>query len=241
MRRFISVTIVLIAFATTSVFADVYIKQKSHTDEFSVMGQTQPAKDEINDIWIGKDKFAMHSKAMAIIIDLNANKMYWVNHASKSFVPMDLPLDLANYFPPQWQKMMEGVSITVNPTGEEKTINNWKCGGYDVTMNVMMMKMKMKTWASPDVPFDWKAYNEKLFPMFAQAMMRLDEKSVKEFLKIKGYTIRQEMTMDMMGSEMKSWQQVVEISKKPAPDGTYSPPNGYTKKDKFDMMDMQKR
>jgi len=241
MKRIITVILVLFAFSTVSLTADIYIKQKQHTDEFSMMGQTQPAKDEISDMWIGKDKFAMHGKEMSIIIDLNAKKMYMINHKNKSYVAMDLPLDLSKYFPPQLQQMMQGVTVKVNPTGEKKTINNWKCEGYDVKMNIMMMDMTQKVWASTDVPFDWKAFNEKMFPQFTQAMMRLDEDAVQEFLKIKGFQIRTEMTMSIMGTDMKQWTEVVEISKKSAPAGTYSFPEGYAKKDKFDMADMQKR
>jgi len=49
------------------------------------------------------------------------------------------------------------------------------------------------------------------------------------------------MTMNIMGADMKQWTEVVEISKKSASAATYSFPEGYTKKDKFDMADMQKR
>jgi len=91
------------------------------------------------------------------------------------------------------------------------------------------------------VPFDWEAFNEKIFPQFAQAMLRLDEDAIKEFLKIKGFQVRTEMTMNIMGADMKQWMETDEISKKSAPAGTYSAPEGYTKKDKFDMKDIQRR
>lgn len=152
---------------------------------------------------------------------------------------MDLPLDLEKYFPAQMMQMMKGITVKVTPTGETKIINEWKCDGYDTEMNIMMMKMKMKIWASTDVPFDWKEFNEKMYPLMSQAMFRLDEKAMEEFKKIKGYQIRQDISMDMMGTEMNSWSEVVEITKKSAPAGVYAPPEGYTKSDKIDMMNMR--
>jgi len=44
-----------------------------------------------------------------------------------------------------------------------------------------------------------------------------------------------------MGTDMESWTEVVEISEKAAPTGTYSVPESYSKKDKFGMKDLQKR
>ena len=38
------------------VQADFYIKQKNHTDGFSMMGQSQPAIDQIFVTWMGQDK-----------------------------------------------------------------------------------------------------------------------------------------------------------------------------------------
>jgi hypothetical protein len=108
-------------------------------------------------------------------------------------------------------------------------------------MKIMMMDMKQKVWASTDVPFDWKAFNEKMLPQFTQAMMNIGGDAMDELLKIKGFQIRTDMSMNMMGADMKSWTEVSEIAEKSAPAGIYSVPEGYTKKDKFSMMDLQKK
>jgi hypothetical protein len=41
------------------------------------------------------------------------------------------------------------------------------------------------------------------------------------------------MTMNMMGANMRVTTEVVEVSQKPAPAGTYSVPVGYKKQDKL--------
>jgi len=81
MKKFIALIGVLLIFASASFAADVYVKQTTHTDESSMMGQSQPAKDDINEMWIGKDKFAMVSSETTIIINLDDKKMYMINHS----------------------------------------------------------------------------------------------------------------------------------------------------------------
>jgi len=138
-------------------------------------------------------------------------------------------------------QMMGNVSVEVTETGQTEKIGQWNCVIYNMKMNMMMMTMNHKIWASADVPFDWKTYMQDMYSQFAMVTMRLNEDSVKEMGKIQGFQIKSEMSMDMMGTEMKSSNEVVEILNKAAPAGVYSAPQGYTKKDKFGMADFQNR
>jgi len=241
MKRIFNIIFILFLFASLSYSADVYVKQQSHTDAFEVMGQSQPAKDEVNHIWLGNDKMATHGKEQSVIINLNDEKMYMINHQNKTYVEMDLPLDISQYFPPQFSQMMGSITVKVTPTNESVKIREWNCSGYDVEMNIMMMTTKQKIWASTDVPFDWKMYSEKMLPKLIQSTMMLGEDSAEEFMKIKGFQIKTESTMNMMGTDVKSTSEVVEITEKDAPAGTYQPPSDYEKRDKFSMQEMQRR
>jgi hypothetical protein len=240
------VTLIVFSFAFLS--ADVYIKQKVHTGAFEMMGQKTPAKDEINEQWIGKNKFAQVMSKQTIIIDLDNNKLFMVIHGSKSYLETSLPLDMAKLFPAQMAQMMSMMKIDakVTPNGQTKKIGDWNCSGYDIEMNItamMQMKMNMTVWASTDVPFDWKAYSEKMYPSVMKATMstmNIGENVINEFKKIKGFQVATEMSMNMMGANVNVTSEVVEISNKTAPPNTYSPPAGYTKKTQLSMMDMQK-
>lgn len=231
----------LVILLTGVSLADVYIKQNSHTDAIEMMGQSQPAQDEVNHLWLGDNKMAMHSEKQSVIINLDEKKMMMIDHQDKTYVEMDLPLDMSKYFPPQLEQMMGQMKVSVTPTEKTQTINGYDCKAYDVKINFMMMEMDQTVWASKDVPFDWKSYSEKMLPMMQQAMMRLGSEALDEFKKIEGFQIKTEMTMNMMGSEMNSYTEVVKIDKKDAPEGTYSLPEGYTQKEKFSMGDLQRR
>ncbi len=225
-----------------SLSADIYVKTKSHSDAMTMMGQTQPAKDSFNETWFAEDKMAMLAEGQIYIVDLKKNMMFIVNVNAKSYVESTLPLDIAKLLPPEMAAMagMLSMTATVNATGEKKKIGNWNCQGFDVKMTIMGMAMPMKIWASADVPFDTSKYMA-LFSNVLKGQMRLDDASVKEFQKIKGFQIASEVNAEMMGAKIRQTTEVVEISQKAAPAGTFAPPAGFTKKDKLSMEELNKR
>lgn len=236
-------TIILTVFCAVFLTADIYVKQLNHTDAISFMGQQQPAKDEYKDMWFGKNKMALHGDDQSFIFNLDENVAYMIYHKKKTYIELKLPLDMSQYLPAEASQMLQmigEISITVTPTGETQKIKEWKCDGYDINMSMMMMNLKMKVWACPDVPIDWKKFSEKMLQM-ANPTMPLSEKAIQEFMKIKGFQIKTEMSMSMMGADMKSYQEVVELMEKSAPAETYSAPAGYTKQNKLSMEDMRRR
>jgi hypothetical protein len=221
--------------------ADIYVKSKTHTDAFAMMGQNQPAKDEVAEQWFNDDQFAALTPEMTIIVDLKKSTVDIINHKNKTYIESGLPFDFTSILDPQLAQMMGQMmkmTVTAAPNGQTKTIGQWKCEGYDVTINMMMMPMKMAVWATTDVPFDVAKF-QSLYTNVMKAQMRLDDASVKEMMKVKGYWILTDMSMEMMGTKMHTTNEVQEITKKAAPGGIYSVPAGYTKKDKLSMQDMQ--
>jgi hypothetical protein len=108
-------------------------------------------------------------------------------------------------------------------------------------MTIMGMAMKMRSWVSTDVPFDFAAFNAKFLANMLKGQMRLDDASAKEFAKMKGYQIASDLTGDIMGAKMHNTTEVVEITKKSAPAGTYAVPAGFTKTATLSLDALQKR
>jgi hypothetical protein len=219
--------------------ADVYIKTNTHTDAFEMMGQKQPAKDDITEQWVGNNQMVNKTGDKIMIMDMNKNSMYIVSTKDKSYVETTLPLDMAKLLPKEAASMMSMMKVTVKvtPNGQTQKVSKWNCSGYDVDMNMMMMQMKMKIWATTEVPFDWKSFAK--MSTNVSKMQFMDDAAISEFMKINGFQVASEMSMDMMGSKMKVTSQVVEISQKPAPAGIYSVPAGFTKKNMLSMEDVR--
>src|SRR4030065_1814835 len=223
--------------------ADIYIKAKTHTDAFAVMGQSQPAKDETTEQWMGDDKFATITPELSIVVDMKKNMLYWINHGKKSYVESPLPFDFTKMVDPQMAQMMSQMmkmTVTVTPNGQTNTIGQWKCSGYDVAINVMMMPMKMSVWASTDVPFDLDKFM-KLYANVIKAQLRPPHAAIQEMMKVKGYWIATETNAEIMGAKMHNTTEVIEISKKSPDASVYSVPARHAQKDKLTMQDMQNR
>ena len=232
-------TVFLVLAVAVLLTADVYIKTNVHTDAFAMMGQNQPAKDEIMEQWFGNNQLANITGDKIMIMDMNKNVMLIVNPKEKSYVETTLPLDMSKLVPKEAAPMLSMMKVTVKvtPNGQTKKINQWNCNGYDVDMNMMMMQMKMKAWATTEVSFDWKAF-AKMYANISK-MQFMDDASIAELMKINGYQVASEMSMNVMGANMKVTSQVVEIAQKTAPAGIYSVPAGFTKKDSLSMQDLR--
>jgi hypothetical protein len=235
--------LVLVLTAAPVFAADVFVTVKTHSDAMSVMGQSQPAKDDVSQQWFSATKAAQNGKETGFIVDLDKQTAYMVNHADKSYVEMPMPIDLKKILPPEAQAMapMMQMSATVAATTETKQIGPYACTGYDATMTVMGMQMKFRIWASTSVPGDLASFAAKMMPAFMKGTMRLDDKSVDEFAKIKGFQIATELTGDVMGAKIRTTTEVVEIVEKTAPAGTYEPPAGYAKKATLSLQDLQRK
>ncbi|MDY0295922.1 MAG: DUF4412 domain-containing protein [Acidobacteriota bacterium] len=237
--------VTILAFAAGLAQADIYIKQSTHTNEVTMMGQTTPAKDTVTEQWIGKNRFASHMENQSVIMNLEENMMYMINHQNKSYIPMQLPVDMTDYMPPEvagmMKSMMGSITVKVTPNNETRTVAGLPCQGYDVTMDMMMMKMNMKVFASEKVGFDWQKVSEQMTSEMLKAQMRLSEEAVKEMQKVKGYWMAMETTVNVMGQDIRTTMEVTEIAEKAPTADAYAVPQGYTKKDKFTMGDLQQQ
>lgn len=242
MKRVAAAFLVLML-ATPAFAADVLVRIKTHSDPMSIGGQSQPARDSVAEQWYGPGKTAQSSGDGGFIVDLAKNAVYMVNHRTKSYVPMAIPIDIVKILPPEVaaQAPMMQMTATVTPTAETKTVGAWRCTGYDVALTMMGMPMTMRVWASTDVPAALLDFAAKVTPVFLQGQMRLTDESMKEFAKIKGFQVATELTATVMGAQMRTTTEVVEIVEKPAPAGTFEPPAGYAQKATLSLQDLQRR
>ena len=238
-------------FATVQARADIYMKQKVHTDELKMMGQTQPAKDEISVIWLGENLARMDQGAATSSILLGDKKiLYMLDHNKKTYAEM--PLDLEKMFdeaaeagagddaetaeakkkmPGFMKNLMKGVmgsmSAKVTETGETKKIGSWNCRKYIIEMDMGMGKSVAEAWATEDLKIDYSLYFTSANAMLASQPGF--DKIVKEMQKVKGVVVYQIAKISVMGADMTSTTELLECTNMSAPAGNYDLPAGYKK------------
>ncbi|MGB9906293.1 MAG: hypothetical protein ACPLRR_02765 [Candidatus Saccharicenans sp.] len=249
--RLLSAVVIMLGWlllGAVSIKADVYIKQKTHTDGFTIMGQTQPAKDEITVTWIAKDKSRTDDgETKTTILRLDKGLLYQIDHQKKTY--REMPLNIkqmidenvaeqdqeAKEFAAMAQEMAEAfaesLEVTVTETPEKKKIGNWNCRKYIINTKMAMGDVASEAWASPELNIDWKSYL-----MLTNAMMagspgfeKMIDKIYKEMSKLKGMIVLQLNKTKVMETEVNSTTELQEFGEKTPPAGAYDVPAGYKK------------
>jgi hypothetical protein len=218
------------------VHADVYMKKNHHTDPMKMMGMTTPAKDETAVTWIADGKMSTDSPESMVIVRMDKDVMYNVMKKEKKYMEIPLSKMMETIADPKMAEAMKGLAgqmkISVTETSETKTINGWKCRKYIQVMEMPMMgPVSSEVWASPDIKIDYEMYFKSAAAVYARmpGMSGSLAEIVKEMKKIKGMPVLTTTTMKMMGSEMKSSEELVEVKEDKAPASVFEVPAGYKK------------
>lgn len=223
--------------------ADIYMKQKQHTDATRIMGMSQPARDALVEIWITEKGFRSDDPARSTILLGKEQKIIMMDHAAKTYMEQPMNMDdmmagMGGGKSPEDQaamrQMMQGMmkmDASVQETPETKTINNWKCRKYIVTVTSAMGPMKTEVWATEDLKVDKKIYDQLASRMFSAmpGMQSSMESMRKEMEKIKGVHVMTVSTTAMMGQTQKTSTELLEFKEAKAPADIFAIPAGYKK------------
>jgi hypothetical protein len=238
-RRTLTALVVVILSAGIAA-ADIKVVKQTHQDGFTIMGQTQPPEDKEQTTWIGDDRMYMDQGGTATIVRLDLMKLYVIDHDTKSYHVLDLPIDLTKLVPPEMQPMlaMMQFDVTVTPTEERKQVGEWDARRYDMTMTSQMFSMKTTMWVTKVAGYNPEAFNDMYVHLNSLQPGMAD--AIKEMTKIEGLVVEQKGVMTMMGNEVGTSEKTLSIDNLTAPPGTYEPSSEYTEKP-FDFMARMQR
>lgn len=245
MRKILAVIFILL---TGWVFAnaDVYIKIKTHTDSRYDLGEIIPAEDSIEEILIGERKIVFISENPTKIYDLENNLVSIIFPKKKIYAQSPLPLDRSKLLTDQYYSQLQMFKIkgTVRETDETKKIGKWNCKKYELEAWIMdeghrVVEKDISLWMTTEVPFDLDMYGKAAANERKLRDLRYDDDLLSEWNKIKGCQIALEMTSYYRGVARRYYEEVVEISEKNPPEGIYSVPPGYTRKERLSRQDLR--
>ena len=225
----------LLAVVAVPVQADTLLTLKSHQDAFEFQGQSQEAQDGTVEMWIGETAISRDDDTSRVVV--TADKLYLIDHASKTYSVLDLPVDLASLLPEgmaaQLDQMRGQMTLEadVEATDETKEVGEWTARRYDVTLsNKAGLTVDQVIWASEEVGVDAASYN-RLTGTLAE-LQPGGAGWVSELAAMKGFPVLRETTMHL-GPEVAvtTIEELVSVERKDAPAGTFAPPDGYAEKD----------
>jgi len=242
MFRKLQLSAIILLFVCHTLSAGVFMKQKHHSDAVQMMGQTQPAKDFVETIWITEDGFRSDSEERSMIFDAKKKRMVIADHQNKTYHEMNMG---QSPFPAggeggedaaQFQNMMKNMmkmEIDVQPTSERKTIRGWDCKKYILTITMAMGQFNQEIWATETLKVNTSLYEQFSAGMLLSmpGMQQAASQMEAEMKKIKGVQVQNISTNQVMGQTMKSTTELLEFKEGKAPAGLLKIPAGYKKQE----------
>jgi hypothetical protein len=213
----------------------MFIKQKQHTDGYTIAGNTVEGTNEVINVWIGEKGLRSDGQGQSILVRNDTKNVYIIDHTQKEYttVPFsqfDTISDaISNSGLPDFVTNMIKITATVTPTSETKKIGNYNCKKYLQTIKNAAMSSETELWVTKDIKVNVELYKKYLTSMLAAtpAMIQLLGDISKEIAKVDGVYVLSNTVTTAMGNEIKSSAEVLEVKEGSAPAGTYELPAKY--------------
>jgi hypothetical protein len=206
--------------------ADIYIKQKMHTDAFQLKGQSQPAKDVLMTAWLAAGKLRTDTEgASSTILRSDKKTIYMIDHIKKQYAEMSVDFDQLS--PRATKDMAARFAAKVTETSEIKIVKGRHCRRYLVELTMPAGSYRAELWAAEDFKIDYAKFFAALNPMLTD--MPGYEPIFLELKKIKGVPVYQTGKLKTAVAEVGQTSELLEYEEKDAPAGTFEIPAGYEK------------
>lgn len=242
-KRSVKIAIFLGLFALVSpcrAHSDVYMKQRQSS---SGAPTTSGNEESVDEIWMTQEGVRKDNPKKSMIMPLNENKIYKLDHENKTYTEMSLNIgqemeeamgDTDENEKAMFKGFMQNMvkmEALVEPTGETKRIRNWNCKKYLLTLTTMMGPSHQEIWAAPEIKIDEALYER--FRSAETAMMPGMQESMAqmaaEMKKIKGVQVENTSTQKVMNKTVTTVTELLEFRQAQAPGGLFKLPDDYKK------------
>jgi len=242
MKKYLAFSIFLLLF-TSMVFSDFYIKEKYQAGALNNKGKADIDEGTVSEYWIGNDKIAAQTENRTVILDNNANRIYFIFPGTKTYIESQFPMEPSKLRSTEVGNLLSRIQfqMSVSPTSEKKTIKNRSCTKYIISNWVVdgsnrKGEVKRTVWITSDVPFNLDLYWDIVTHLLK--LVSDDQDFFKELEKSKGFPMKSESLRDLNGVPITTTQEIIEVSEKKAPTGIYSVPKGYKKQETLSVPDL---
>jgi hypothetical protein len=243
MRKFVFLVLAACICGTSTVHADVYVKKIIHRDEFYSNGVVTPAADIEIGMWFAGNGMAYHGENWIGVIDTGNDLLYLISKHDSVYFELPLPVDRAVHVSEELDQTLNQYFIegTAEKKDGEKTILGRRCAHFTCKEDITFEEFhfydgERSIWVTEDVPFDWTLWNDM------QNAIRIFFRPREEYLAKLGILIGFELAGEIKrydrGEVITVTTEVVEITDRDAPGGTYAVPEGFSKREMFERSEL---
>jgi hypothetical protein len=214
----------------------MFIKQKNHTDGYTVAGTTVEESNDEMCIWIGEKGLRSDGSSQSILVRPDTKDVYIIDHTNKeySIVPFTQFEAISDAIStsglPDFVTNMVKLTATITPTTETKKIGKYNCTKFLQSIKNVAMSSETELWITKDIKVNIELYKKYLSSMLTATpgMSQLLGDISKELNKIDGVYVQSSTVTTAMGNEFKSSTEVLEVKEGNPPAGIYELPAKYT-------------
>ena len=199
----------------------------------------QPAIDETSTLWIGAGKLREDSSGQSVIVNLEAKSIHMIQHASKTYTTLEMPIDLMAMLPEEMrasmQQMMDQMKmeVSVRPSEDRLAIKEYPSKKFVVSLsNPMGLEMDMDVWTTTEIDLDLDGYKRMMLEL--AALQPAGTEWMSKLFEIEGFPVRRVTKLTVMGQQVEAVEELETIENRAAPPGTYAPPPDYAEQP-FDL------
>jgi len=214
----------------TPVAADTLIVMTNINEGSAALGE--PSEQTTSRTWLAGKKIRQDEGEQSVIVDLEHKKAFVLNHESKSYHAFDLPVDLSQLIPEAQRAQFEqalarmAMNVSVTPTDETAEVRGFASKKYLIEMkHPEGLQMHAEYWTTEQIDLDISQYKALILEI--ASLQPGVSHWMKKILEIRGFPVKRVTTIEMMGHQVVSREELSAVETRPAPDGHYRPPADY--------------
>jgi hypothetical protein len=228
MPRRIAAALLLALFCPLPLGADVLLTKKRDADEFLFQGRaSQGAKNQKVEIWIASDRVRRDDGRTALILRLDEQKLYVIDHTDRAYTAIDLRQS-AGRWTAKAKDNFFWLDGKVGPAGEKKKVGSWQAVPHEVVLSNEAgtgQRIRLQWWVAPDLKIEDGSLRALLRVLATFSPAGSDWMAA--VLDLPGHPVLFERVEKQPDVDIKIREELISVKHGEAPKNAYEPPPGY--------------
>ncbi|GEM_PF-708589 len=206
-------------------------------------GQKATALTISRELWFGTGVMALVTEGWRYVFDRNRGRILVINTRDGYVVDVSMTADVPDIVVPGYLATLGGFQIhgTVAPSLQTKTVLSRECRGYAVSEWILngtrhFFDRDRTIYTSAGVPFDW-TLNRDLC-LWMASFFNPQMAYFGGIRSIEGFPMSETDVFTRLGRQVRYGTEVTEIAEAAPPEGIYSAPPGFERREKLGERDL---
>ena len=242
--RSLIIAALLLAVAAAPLSAEVRVKHHTHTGAYYYGGTNNPEVNRDYELWFGDGRIAMVNENTTMFFDMTDSTFTFIHKGDSIYLQTAMPIQWQNVIVEDEVGRIQMYQYTgeMKETEEKRMIDGRECTARMLTTWIPYEDIRYNegddvSWYTDDVPFDVGLFR-KVWPCLL-TLRNYNQEFIESLGSGEGYPVRSEQTRYQKGIEIKTVTTVEGIDEIDAPGSFWKVPEGFEKRDRITIRELQ--